>query len=310
MAFEAVEIAPRTWHLQSGANSGLIISEGQAILIDAGLDDDAGKKIKKTIESLKARLVALIITHAHADHFGGAAYLRRTLPPFAVYAPPVEAAIIANPILEGIMLSAGAMPFDALTGKFTLAQPCVVDQVIEPDTRLLSIAGIDLTVVRLHGHSPQQIGIQYDNVLFSADAFLPVATLSKYPIPFTVHIGQALATLNMLADLSRSGVTMAPGHGTHLSGTNAVQVIDANREVLHKVIDEVIAHVEQAPSSDSDAVQGVAMALGDPLASPVNYYLARTTIQAALVYGVEQGRLALVSNGNGHIRWQPVRNKL
>src|SRR5579859_5177524 len=98
MPFEVVRVASNVYHLQSGANNGLILSGTQAIVIDAGLDDDAGKKIKKTIESFGAQLTALIITHGHADHFGGAAYLRRTVPPFTVFAAGIEAAFIANPV--------------------------------------------------------------------------------------------------------------------------------------------------------------------------------------------------------------------
>ena len=241
MAFEAVQIAPDIYHLQSGANSGLIAIDGQAILIDAGLDDDAGKKIKRTIESLNLKLTALIITHAHADHFGGAAYLRRTLPTFTVYAPALEAAIIENPLLEGIMLSGGALPFDTLKGKFTLAQACKVDQVIDPDQSTLTIAGIDLTIVRLPGHSPAQIGIQYKNVLFTADAFLPIETLEKHPIPFTAHIGQAFNSLNMVQDAIKANMILAPGHGVHLPEAEAAfNVININREVL----DGVLAQVE------------------------------------------------------------------
>lgn len=296
MAFETVQIAPSIYHLQSGANSGVIVRGDEAILIDAGLDDDAGRRIRKALDALKVRLVALILTHGHADHFGGASYLRRNLPPFSVYAPAVEAAFIANPTLEGIMLSAGALPFDALTSKFTLAPGCTVDQQIAPGMQF--VAGVELEIVSLAGHSPNQIGVQYDEILFSADAFLPIATLAKYPVPFTVHIGKALDVLHRLDRLQ--GVTFAPGHGAHLPAPH--ETISANIDALQRVLEATETALKQHVMDEAEATQQVCRALGDGLPNPVSYYLARATVQAALVCLYEQSR-AKIGNEDGRIVW-------
>ncbi len=300
MAFEIVEITPNTYHLQSGANSGLLTQGGEAILIDCGLDDDAGRRIKKALESHHLHLAALIITHGHADHFGGAAYLRRQLPRFTVCAPSIEAAFIANPSLEGIMLSAGAQPFQALKGKFTLASACAVDDEILPGVH--TIAGISFEVVSLAGHSPNQMGVRCGDVLFTADAFLPTVTLAKYPVPFTVHMGHALNVLYRLDELR--GVTFAPGHGTHLpaSGTEARAVIAANRGALQAVIDATAAAIAVRRLDEGAITRVVCEKLGDGLATPVSYYLARTAIQAALVYLHEEHRAMMDVGGV----WAPV----
>lgn len=305
MAFEAIALAPNVYHLQSGANSGLILSGRDAVVIDAGLDDDSGRRIKKTLEAHNVRLAALILTHGHADHFGGAAYLRRTLPPFAVYATPIEAAFIANPRLEGIMLSAGAGPFDALTGKFTLAQPCAVDHLIAQDVHSLNVAGATLEIIPLYGHSPGQIGIQCENVLFCADAFLPIATLAKYPIPFTAQIGNALEVLASLRMRAEHDVILAPGHGAQLAtAADICAVIDANITALHTLIDSVSAAVQTTPSDEAALTQHVARQLGDKLATPVSYYLARAAVQAALVFLYEQKQAVMECDGAGRIAWR------
>jgi len=299
MAFTSVPLSDSIFHLQSGANSGLLRAGNQAIVIDCGLDDDAGKKIKKTLESMNLTLAALLITHGHGDHFGGAAYLRRSLPPFVVYAPATEAAFIENPNIEGIFLSGGALPFDAFKGKFTLAQPCKVDHLLEPGT--LELSGLELEVMGIAGHSPSQVAVRCGDVLFSADAFLPVETLQKYPIPFTVHIGSALDALDRLAALE--GVTFAPGHGVHLM--DARPVIEANRAALLRVVAAVEDALATGPLDDSAATQAAAVALGDALATPVGYALARTTVQAALVYLYEQKR-ALWEGGAGRFGWRRI----
>jgi glyoxylase-like metal-dependent hydrolase (beta-lactamase superfamily II) len=291
MPFEVVKLAENVYHLQSGANAGLIVADGQALVIDAGLDDDMGKRIKRTLESLKVSLAALILTHGHADHFGGAAYLRRALPPFSVYAPPLEAAFISNTALEGMMLSAGAAPIDQLRGKFTLAQACAVDQPLAHGA--LNLLGCELEIVPLPGHSPNQIGVRYRDILFSADAFLPSAALQKYPVPFTVHMAQALESLARLSALD--GVLFAPGHGAQLSDARAV--IAHNSAVLQRLIETTFEQLRAAPANDGALTQQVCAALGDPLPNAVSYGLARTAVQAALVYLYERGQVAFEAGG-------------
>lgn len=299
MAFVVHELATNIYHLQSGANSGLIRVGDQAIVIDSGLDDDAGKKIKKTLEGMKLQLTALILTHGHADHFGGAAYLRRTLPPFVVYAPALEAAFIENPGIEGIFLSAGALPFDTLMGKFTLAQACKVDHLIAPG--MFNIAGAELEIISIAGHSPNQIAVRTGEFLFSADAFLPVETIQKYPVPFMVHLQKAL---DVLQALENAPYTFAPGHGVHLPDPKVV--IRVNRAAILRVIEQVETALQTAPADEGTLTNAVCPALGDPLASPVSYYLARSTIQAALVFLYENKR-ARWENIGGKLVWNLIK---
>ncbi len=296
MAFEIVTLAPSIYHLQSGANMGVLAdSDGRALLIDTGLDEDAGRRIKNALAKLNLTLAAVILTHGHSDHFGGTDYLRRNLAPFPVYAPPIEAAFITYSSLESIMLSAGALPFDQLVGKFTKAPACKVDhEVALGEVRL---AGFGVEIIPLAGHSPNMIGVRAGNVLFCADALLPLATLQKYPIPFTVHIGKALAVLDRLLECVDQGVILAPGHGVHLAAGEAKVVIAANRETLLRIVTAVENRLREPPADEGTLTQTVCQKLGDPLASAVGYSLARTTIQAALVYLYESGRVRVITGG-------------
>ena len=310
MTFETVQIAPQVYHLQSGANTGLIVVGRDAILIDAGLDDDTGRRIRKAADALAVRITTLIVTHAHADHFGGASYLRRNLPPFAVGAPKLEAAIIANPQLEGISLSAGAVAFNPLNDKFTNAPPIEVDTMLDPGT-VIPHGDFSVGIVALPGHSPQQIGVRVradkgDAVLFCADAFLPLVTLQKYPIPFTAHIEQALQTLANLQAEVTAGVILAPGHGLHLRDTAARDVIAANEASLRRILEATESALHVQPLSEADVTFAVAGIVGDALATPVGYYLARATVQAALVWLYEQQRAIIETDGARRMLWHLI----
>ncbi len=86
-----------------------MVQDGRALLVDTGLDRDAARRILKHVASLNVELAAVIVTHAHADHFGGAGEVKkRTGAP--VLAPAFEAAVVENPVLEPVYLFAGAQP--------------------------------------------------------------------------------------------------------------------------------------------------------------------------------------------------------
>ena len=119
---ELLQLTDSAYHLRGGSNAGLIIHDDRAVLVDTGLDRDTAKKILRHVESLKVQLAAVVITHAHADHCGGAATIRaRTGAP--VYAPALEGDVMANPIWEPLYLYSGALPPAELRHKFTLAEP-------------------------------------------------------------------------------------------------------------------------------------------------------------------------------------------
>lgn len=95
----AMELTKGTYLVPSGSNTGLIVADGKAIIVDAGLDADTARRVGRALTDLGAKPVALLLTHAHADHFGGASAIaeRFRIP---VYAPALEAAVVENPYLE------------------------------------------------------------------------------------------------------------------------------------------------------------------------------------------------------------------
>ncbi len=278
---ESVALAPNTFHLQSGSNLGLVVRDGEALLIDTGLDGDAGRRALRIIEGQGAHLTAIVVTHAHADHFGGARFLQRRLG-VPLYAPDLEAAMMEHPIIEPLYLFGGAAPMKELRQRFTLAEPCEVEATVEPGP--FEIGPFELEVVPLPGHALNQIGVGVEDagrrVLFCADAIFPEETIEKHKVLFCVDMDETLETIEELP--KRRYDCFAPGHGpAYAAGAAIGAICDANRDRLEAIRERVYEALE-IPRETSALVQQVAERFGLRVTRPTAYLLTRTTVLAAL----------------------------
>ena len=294
-------LADNAYHLRAGSNAGLLVQDGRALLVDTGLDRDAARRILKHVAALNVELAGVLITHAHADHFGGAGEIKRRAGA-PVLAPAFEAAVVENPALEPVYLFAGAQPTRELQGKFILAQPCELDGLLLPGRQTLFGFDVDVIPAPGHAHNQVMIGWPEARVCFAADAFFPPEVLDKYGIPFYVDIDQTLATLESLPGLPYS--LFAQGHGDAYDRSGLEDVLDYNMRRIES-IRELVYDALDSPNDDSAVLKSVADAMGLRIEQPAIYYLTRTTIHACLNSLRQAGRADVALDANRLLWFRP-----
>lgn len=225
---EMKKISERVYYIPNPANIGIVKDgEKSAILIDSGLDDDTGKKVLRLLEENGLFPKAIINTHSHADHCGGNKYIKEKTGAM-IYAPEVESAIIQFPSLEPLYLFSGASPLKDLQNKFLMAQPSDVDYVIKRDERRLKFDEIEIGIIPLPGHAPNQIGVEADEVLFCADSLFSEDVLRRHKIPFYADIDRTRETLRFLRDSQYK--FYVPSHAEPRE--SLTELVDANLEAI------------------------------------------------------------------------------
>ncbi len=278
---ELIQLNEQTWVLQGGANIGIIAYEGRCLIIDSGIDKDAGRAILKQVTKLGLTPTALLVTHAHADHFGGAQYLVGQTG-LKVYATRIEAAVMANPILEPLYLFSGAQPPRELQHKFLMAKPSPADIILAGNEA--SVDQIPVQVISLPGHSLEQVGVAFGETLFAGDAFLTPDILDKHRIPFYSDVQVGLTTLDTLKTRTDSFKHIVAGHGEIYTGAEqANRAITYTMERLEGILEYVLAALADGTPRSLDALlSAVASAQGATIHALSQYVLYQTTIQSVL----------------------------
>ena len=301
---EPVRLADGVHYLPGAVNSGLVETDSGLLAVDTGLDRGAANRIVRAAEALGRPLVAILNTHAHADHHGGNAQLVRRLG-LPVYAPAVEEAVIREPRYEPVYLFGGAEPVGALVNKFLQAEPSPVDHVVHPG-ELVAIDGRTLEIVELGGHSLGQVGVlteggPHAGVLFAADSFFGTDALARHGVPFLVDAERTWASLQHLDDYSPAWYV--PGHGEPV-GDIRDATFSANFAALGRAFEWLGERLRAVPAGTEELLVEFAGAMGMRLTDPTTYVLNRTTLLGFLAAMERDGAVRVVIEG-GRWLWAP-----
>lgn len=283
-----IPLADGVWVIPGGVNIGVLAGdEGRIVLVDTGLNDSSAKKALKVVrEELGADVVAVLTTHAHADHFGGnATVVKRT--GAAVHAPAIDDAILRYPLLQPALLFGGADPPDSLRGGFLLADASPVDAIVRPGR--YNVAGVAIEAIPLFGHSPGQMGYVVGDVFFCADVVLPVSVLARYRIPYLFSLTDHFKALERARQVSHR--VAVPGHGSVLEQGELNALIDANAELASQVADTVMGLAVE-PRTAEALLQDVLVRFGAPVVDAPSFFLLQPTVFAFLSHLHREGLIA------------------
>ena len=150
----------------------LLFLNGLWILIDTGLpawQKPFLEEVRKVITSTE-RLSAILITHADADHIGGAAYIRRETGAM-IYASEIETlAIRKGQMSRKLRPNWYEKPFYWASSALFSAAPTPVDGILKHGN--LAVENSDLHVMNTPGHTPGHVSFFWrsERILFAGDS--------------------------------------------------------------------------------------------------------------------------------------------
>ncbi|TCP23804.1 glyoxylase-like metal-dependent hydrolase (beta-lactamase superfamily II) [Scopulibacillus darangshiensis] len=285
---ELRRITDDCWYFHSPVNVGYIKNEDTGVLIDAGLDASAIKKVLRQLDEKDWPLTHLLITHAHADHFGGAHTVQKKRD-IRTIAPSIEADILAYPKWEPLYLYQGNEPPAAMRTKFLEGKAARVDELC--DEGMLQLGDVTVECIKLDGHSENQMGIIYKDILYAADSYMSLDYLEKHGIPFLIDLDRTLASLKRLLDLPVSGAV--PGHGVYEE--NFKETVQNNIDFHQRNAEQLYGLFEKHPEglSQEGCIQLALSEWRIELKNIGSWALYRTAITGYLHYLCREGRLAV-----------------
>jgi glyoxylase-like metal-dependent hydrolase (beta-lactamase superfamily II) len=176
-------------------NSYLVVDEtsNEAVLIDPGAEDE---RLLEMIAESGATVRAIWLTHAHVDHIGGIAAVKRRYD-VPVYLHPAD-----RPVYDAQEFFAEAynIPFEA--------PPPPDRELAEGDT--VQVGTLVFTVMHVPGHSPGHVLFHGNDVILGGD-LLFAGSIGRTDLPLANpdHMATSLERLSMLPPAS----TVYPGHG-------------------------------------------------------------------------------------------------
>ena len=252
----------------------MIVGEDGVVIVDTNLDPAAGAAVMtefRKITDLPVR--AIIFTHGHGDHTGGArAFLEESTQVWARTPFNVENNTFAEAGLQSVLRLRGFRQFGVLvpeegihhvgiTPRYfpspqTLADnaegPVGPTHVFQGDAARLEIAGFEIQLIAADGETHDQLFVWFgrEKVLFSGDNFYS-SWPNLYAIRGTAYRDVRAWIDSLSAMLEKNPHHLVSGHTRPISGeANVAEVLTNYRDALEYVFDKTIEGIELGLTPD------------------------------------------------------------
>jgi len=276
---EIKKINDELFYIADTTNIPLIKTPEGFIIFDAPINKDKAKKVKKIIEENEIKPKFLTLSHHHADHTGGASYLKEYFN-LTVLTSESEKLFIENPMIEPIYLAQGANPPKEFLTKWVKSEPVKVDEVVQQGEQ--EIGGRRIEFLDLSGHSIGMMGVKVDDVIFSADCFFSDEILKKYIVPYFHDKDKFIEKLNYIKAFEF--LYILPSHGALYSRNEANSILEENIKVVNNVEKQILTIIETPKN-----VEEILTSLNLPLTDFVVSYLIKSSAQSILFSLLNKG---------------------
>jgi hydroxyacylglutathione hydrolase len=177
-------------------NAYLVVDEGtrRAVLIDPG---DEASRIVRMVRDSGAELEAIWLTHAHIDHIGAVAAVKREWD-VPVYLHPADAPLYAAGATQA---SFYGLPFE---------QPGPAERTLADGDRI-RVGGLEFDVLHVPGHSPGLVVFHGNGVVLAGD-LLFAGSIGRTDLPLSSPTAMETSLARVMRELPDETV-VHPGHG-------------------------------------------------------------------------------------------------
>jgi len=176
-------------------NSYLVVDDrsSRAVIVDPGSE---GERLVEAIDRSGATLEAIWITHAHVDHVGAIAFVKRKWD-VPIYLHPLDRRLYDS---AGLQAQVYGLPFE---------EPPAPDHEFA-DGQQIKVGDAEMTVLHAPGHSPGHVVIHGNGIALVGDCLF-AGSIGRTDLPFS-NPPQLAASLEKISALAPETVVY-PGHG-------------------------------------------------------------------------------------------------
>jgi len=182
------------------------INDEEVIMLDSGWAKGEREGIDELLERNNFKVVGIICSHAHIDHIGNNAYLKKKYN-----------CIIAMSAYESLVCSS-TVNLKAYYSSQTLLDVtehfghmvCETDIMISNNRDKIYVCGIKFKIIHTPGHSPEHICIiTPDDVAYLGDALISYEVMEGAKMPYAYILREDLKSKEKLYDLKCSKYVVA-----------------------------------------------------------------------------------------------------
>lgn len=200
-----MKVFERVYHYSREASIYVVDGGAEKCMIDCGFEtrvDSFFEEIEQDGLSLDT-ITTFIVSHAHADHVGGVAKVKRRLG-----CEVIAHRLAAEPIERGDLIATGALMVYA--GFCETFAPCKVDRLIDEGDRL-TIGDVELQVFHAPGHTVGSVALRMGDLLFVGDTLFEGGGFGWFDVHWGSNIEDFIDSMRLIKSLEPTHIL--PAHG-------------------------------------------------------------------------------------------------